>query len=84
MSYKIFLETRARREFLELSSQIQTRLKEAIDDLTNNPRPPGVKKLSGVDGYRLRKGDYRILFTIDDKAKEVRIYRIGHRREIYR
>ena len=84
MSYKIFLETRARGEFLELPRQIQTRLRESIDDLAADPRPPGVKKLSGVNGYRLRKGLYRALFAIDDKAKEIRIYRIGHRREIYR
>ena len=84
MNYKILFETRARSEYLGLPKQTQDRLREAIDDLVTNPRPPGVKKLSGVDGYRLRKGDYRILFTIGDKAKEVRIYRIGHRREIYR
>ena len=84
MTYKVFLETRARKEFLGLPTQIQDRLREAIDDLAQDPRPPGVKKLSGIEGYRLRKGDYRVLFTIDDKAKEIRIYRIGHRREIYR
>ena len=84
MSYKILLESRARGEFLELPKQIQTRLCESIDDLATDPRPPGVKKLSGVNGYRLRKGLYRALFAIDDKAKEIRVYRIGHRREIYR
>ena len=84
MTYKVFLETRARKEFLGLAAQVQDRLREAIDDLSRDPRPPGVKKLSGVEGYRLRKGGYRVLFTIDDKAKEIRIYRIGHRREIYR
>lgn len=84
MIYKVFLETRARKEFLGLPTQIQDRLREAIDDLGQNPRPPGVKKLAGIEGYRLRKGTYRVLFTVDDKVKEVRIYRIGHRREIYR
>jgi mRNA interferase RelE/StbE len=84
VTYKVLLETRARKEFLSLSAQVQGRLREAIDDLAQSPRPPGVKKLAGIEGYRLRKGDYRILFTIDDKGKELRIYRIGHRREIYR
>ena len=84
MKYEIVLETRARREFLDLPEQVKLRLQEAIDDLAKDPRPPGVRKLSGVDGYRLRKGAYRVLFTIDDQSKEVRIYRIGHRREIYR
>ena len=84
MKYKILLETRARREYLELPDKDRLRIQEGIDDLATNPRPPGAKKLSGIDGYRLRKGDYRILFTINDRSKEVRIYRIGHRREIYR
>jgi mRNA interferase RelE/StbE len=82
--YNVVLETRARREFQELAGDIQERIREAVDDLAEDPRPPGVKKLTGVEGYRLRKGSHRVLFTIDDKAKEVRIYRIGHRREIYR
>jgi mRNA interferase RelE/StbE len=84
MKYKILLETRARREYLELPDKDRLHIQEGIDDLATNPRPPGAKKLSGIDGYRLRKGDYRILFTINDRSKEVRIYRIGHRREIYR
>lgn len=82
--YTISIETRARRELLDLPKDIQIRMTEVIDDLSLNPRPPGAKKLSGVDGYRVRKGDYRILYTIDDKKKKVVIYRIGHRREIYR
>lgn len=84
MKYKILLETRARREYLKLTDKDRLRIQEGIDDLATNPRPPGAKKLSGIDGYRLRKGGYRILFTINDRSKEVRIYRIGHRREIYR
>ena len=84
MKYKILLETLARREYVELPDKVRLRIQEGIDDLETNPRPPGAKKLSGIDGYRLRKGDYRILFTINDRSKEVRIYRIGHRREIYR
>ncbi len=84
MKYKILLETRARREFLDLPDKVRRRIQEGIDDLATNPRPPGVKKLAGIDGYRLRRGDYRILFTINDGAKEIRIYRIGHRRDIYR
>ena len=82
--HQIFLETRARRDLLDLPKEMQIRITEVIDDLSLNPRPIGAKKLSGVEGYRVRKGDYRILYTIDDKAKKITIYRIGHRREIYR
>jgi mRNA interferase RelE/StbE len=84
MSYRVELETQARREFLDLAGSIQARLEEAIDDLKRNPRPPGVKRLIGSKGYRIRKGDYRVLYTIDDASRVIRIYRIGHRREVYR
>ncbi len=46
--------------------------------------PPGARKLTGQEGYRIRKGGYRILYVIDDAAALVRVYRIGHRREVYR
>ncbi|OGR97360.1 MAG: hypothetical protein A2V88_06955 [Elusimicrobia bacterium RBG_16_66_12] len=55
-----------------------------FDDLQKEPRPPGAKKLSGVDGYRVRKGDDRILYTIDDAGRLVRVYRVGHRKDVYR
>ena len=55
MKYKILLETKARKEFLALPSEVQSRIKEAIDDLATNPRPPGVKKRSGIESYPLRK-----------------------------
>jgi len=84
LRYRIELETHAKREFLDLPKAIHQRLAEAIDDLQTNPRPQGCKKLSGIDGYRIRKGDYRVLYTIDDQNCLVRIYRVGHRREIYR
>lgn len=84
MNYSVELESRARRELLDLPRNIQRRAADILEDLSNNPRPPGAKKLTGQDGYRVRTGDYRILYTIDDRKRMVRIYRIGHRREIYR
>lgn len=84
MAYRVELETHAKREFLKLSRDVQKRLADVINDLSSDPRPPGIKKLIQVEGYRIRKGDYRFLYTIDDEEKLVRIYRIGHRREIYR
>ncbi len=84
MAWRIELESRARREFLDLPKDVRQRLSAAIDDLQREPRPPGAKKLAGVEGYRLRKGAYRILYTIDDGARLVRVYRLGHRREVYR
>ena len=56
----------------------------AVETLKQQPRRHGVEKLVGVEGYRLRVGHYRILFTIDDAARLISIYRIKHRREAYR
>ncbi len=84
VAYKVQLETRARREYYRLPARARESVTDAVDDLQGDPRPPGCKKLVGATGYRIRTGDYRILYTIDDDAGLVRIYRIGHRREVYR
>jgi mRNA interferase RelE/StbE len=84
LSYRLELETRAVKELSSIPKSRRELLAAVLDDLQKQPRPPGSKKLSGVDGYRVRKGDYRILYTIDDAARLVRVYRIGRRREVYR
>ena len=85
MVYTVIIENKAQKEFLKLSPPHDSSVKKGIDGLEKNPRPQGVKKLAGTkDGYRVRIGDYRILYTIDDKKKIVTIYRIRHRREVYR
>ena len=84
MSYRLELETRAVKDLSSLPKDRRELLAAVLDDLQRQPRPPGSKKLSGVDGYRVRKGDYRVLYTIEDAARRVRVYRIGHRREVYR
>jgi len=84
VKYGVEVETRARREFYNLPNDVQARIEEVIDDLQENPRPPGAKPLIGKEGYRIRKGDYRVLYTVDDKSHVVSVYRIGHRRDVYR
>lgn len=85
MPYTVIIENKAQKDFLKLSSPFDTAIKKHIDTLEKDPRPAGVKKLAGAeDGYRVRAGDYRILYTIDDRRKVVTIYRIRHRREVYR
>jgi mRNA interferase RelE/StbE len=64
--------------------QTQERVNMAISHLAENPRSPGVKKLTAREGYRVRVGDYRILYRIDDEAKVVIIYRVMGRGEVYR
>jgi len=53
-------------------------------DLKSNPRPPGAKKLGGGDRYRVKVGDYRILYTINDNLQKIEVSAMGHRREVYR
>ena len=84
MTYRVELETRARREYRDLPDRIRDLIADAIDDLQADPRPPGCRKLVGENGYRVRTGDYRILYAIDDASRLVRIYRIGHRSTVYR
>jgi mRNA interferase RelE/StbE len=60
------------------------RVLDEIDQLGNDPRPPGCRKLAGEDLFRIRVGDYRVVYSIDDDARHVIIVRTGHRREVYR
>lgn len=84
MAHKILFETKAKKEFLDLPVKIQERISPAVEALKEAPRPVNCVKLAGANGFRVRAGDYRILYTVNDKEKTVVIYRIGHRREVYR
>ncbi len=55
-----------------------------IDGLASNPRPPGSAKLSGSEAYRIRLGEYRVLYTIEDAMLTVQVVKVGNRREVYR
>ena len=82
--YRIIIEDRAAKEIESLPNEIIQHVIDAIRSLKLNPRPHGVKKLLGEEGWRIRIRDYRVLYTIDDKQKLVSIYRVKHRREVYR
>jgi mRNA interferase RelE/StbE len=83
--YQIEFSRQADRQFRNLPSQIQQRLKSRIDSLSSAPRPHGSEKLSGVDQlYRIRVGDYRIIYAVEDNRLLVLVVKIGHRREVYR
>ena len=85
-SYTIEILPTARKELLSLPGAIRKRIGHKIDSLKNNPRPAGVKALKGQRGnfYRLRVGDYRILYEIKDKVLLVIVIKVGHCREVYR
>lgn len=84
MSYALAIFPSAQRDLEALPSDISRRLREAMIELAQEPRPSGCRKLTGREGWRLRVGDYRVLYDIDDNAQTVTIVHIGHRRDIYR
>ena len=85
MSYAVQLEKSAARFLLRLrDAKLKARLDEAIESLRDDPRPPGCRKLAGTtDRYRVRVGDYRIVYRIDEGKVTVLVLLIGHRREVY-
>lgn len=85
MAYTIEFSARAERLFRDLPRKIQVRLTPRIDALAEDPRPQGAEKLSGEeDLYRLRVGDYRIIYQIQERALLILVVGVGHRREVYR
>jgi len=84
VSWQIDIARDARKELASLHSQMQVRISKAILALENNPFPSGCKKLKNRDGFRIRVGDYRVLYFADTKSKKVVIGAIGHRRDVYR
>ena len=84
MIYQIIIQRHAEKELDALESPVHKRIVTRLLALEDNPRPAGIKKLQGQESYRLRVGDYRILYTIDDKSKKIFIVSVGHRREVYR
>ncbi len=79
MSYALYVLPSAARDCDRLSREIYERYKKTVAKLASMPRPPGCQKLVGEDGYRMRFGDYRVLYRVDDAAKKVFIYRVKHR-----
>ncbi len=85
MPYRIEFASAATREFSKLAKGLQQRIASKIDALASQPRPRGVEKLEGQERrYRLRVGDYRVIYEIQDEVLVVLIVKIGHRREVYR
>jgi mRNA interferase RelE/StbE len=85
LAYRIEFTPRAVRDLKSLDRQIRARIANRIDALAENPRPQGVKKIEGEEElYRLRVGDYRILYQVKAKVLLVLIVGVGHRREVYR
>ena len=83
--YRVQFSSSAAKALGKLPHDVQRRIGRAIDGLETDPHPPGSKKLTGEeDLYRLRVGDYRIIFQVENRKLLVLVLSIGHRRDIYR
>ena len=81
-SYSLLIKKSAERELRALPKKDLRRVVERIRGLAHTPRPHGNEKLSGQERYRIRQGDYRVVYAIDDEARMIEIIKIGHRREV--
>jgi mRNA interferase RelE/StbE len=82
--YKILIRKSAAEELGRIPKKDLRRIVERIRSLGEEPRPQGSEKLSAQERYRIRQGDYRVVYSIDDTCRTVEIVKIGHRSEIYR
>jgi mRNA interferase RelE/StbE len=83
--YEVYLERSAERDLRRLSAKVFSRIIPEIRALAENPRPHGCRKITGSkNDWRIRIGDYRVIYEIDEKTSIVRVMRVRHRRQVYR
>ncbi|MHB1340985.1 MAG: type II toxin-antitoxin system RelE family toxin [Coriobacteriia bacterium] len=83
-SYSVSLKRSVLKDLDSLPVHDRARIMERIGALADDPRPYGCEKLSALERYRIRVGDYRIVYSIEDAALVVWVVRVGHRRDVYR
>jgi mRNA interferase RelE/StbE len=85
MSYSIRIRKQALKELADLPTKQSLKVEAAIDNLADNPRPVGCKKLKGEHDFvwRIRVGDYRVLYKIEDEIKVIEVGKIGNRKNVY-
>ncbi len=83
-AYSILFKESVRKDFDSIPSKDLMRIMERIGMLAENPRPVGSEKLSGQERYRIRQGNYRIIYSIQDNELTVWVVKVAHRREVYR
>ncbi len=82
-AYKIYFKKSVWKDFKSIPDKDLTKILSCIESLSDNPRHPGCKKLSGQERYRLRYGRYRIIYSIQDEALTIWIVKVGHRKNVY-
>lgn len=83
MAYSLNFTKKAFKELEKINDPYYSAIKQAIQNLTVNPRPNGYKKLKGRDGYRIRIADYRVIYEVFDSTLIIDVIDLGHRKEIY-
>ena len=83
-SYSLEIKRSAAKELAQVPPKDRGRIVARIQALAEDPRPVGAEKLSGQERYRIRQGDYRILYEIEDQVLRIMVVKIGHRRDVYR
>lgn len=83
MAYKVIIQPKAFKALEKINDPAYSAIKAAVNDLAENPRPQGYIKLKGREGYRIRVGEYRILYTVTDAILQVDVINLGHRKDIY-
>lgn len=84
VNYKLLIKKSAVKELEELPKMDLQRITQRIQNLSQNPRPLGCQKLSGAEKYRIRQGNYRVIYAIIENSQIVEIVKVGHRRDVYR
>jgi len=84
MSYAVVILRRAQKELADLPDSIYASVRDAIRSLAQEPRPAGCRKLTARGGWRIRVGDYRVVYDVDDQQQAVTVLHVGHRRDVYR
>ena len=84
MSYEVMFDPGAAREFRKIPHAYQQHLGDIIDNLAENPRPTGADKLTDVEAYKIRVGEYRIVYAVKDERLIVLVVKVGNRRDVYK
>jgi len=83
VSYQVLILRRAQKELSRLPTKDYERVRDGINGLARDPRRSGSRKLVGREGWRIRVGDYRVIYEINDTAQQVTVLQVGHRRDVY-
>jgi mRNA interferase RelE/StbE len=84
MAYTLSILRRTQKEIADLPAHVRTQIRAGIAALMDDPRPPGCRKLTGREGWRIRVGDYRVIYEVDDASLSITVLHVGHRRDVYR